>query len=339
MSYCTPCPPCDTNFPLLCEPLETTANGKRLVVEDSAACQKTIQTPVTQQVLKTDGAGNLTWTNGASGTVLRKDSTGLLEFATLNSVLQSGPVDLGSQPLTTTGTAFLGPISSSGEITATGNIVSSNMVACKLLDVTNVSGNAAIEVGAGVGGQAYIDFKVPNPDDNDIRIGTNGGGGYISTSGNGDISMLPGGTGKVGIGSSAPVAKLHIDDSGDNTYIGQTKEKLENGTISSGSIYFGDNFTNPTAGIESSYLSSGTNPSISIGVTRDGNKTRLTASYDNRIKFYTNNVQNMEIRPAAISFNTLFTFANNAAAIAGGLAVGDLFIANVSGEGQLRIVI
>jgi hypothetical protein len=87
----------------LCEPLETTANGKRLVVEDSAACQKTIQTPVAQQVLKTDGAGNLTWTNGASGTVLRKDSTGLVEFATLNSVLQSGPVDLGSQPLTTTG--------------------------------------------------------------------------------------------------------------------------------------------------------------------------------------------------------------------------------------------
>jgi hypothetical protein len=87
----------------LCEPLETTANGKRLVVEDSAACQKTIQSPVAQQVLKTDGAGNLTWTNGASGTVLRKDTTGLVEFATLNSVLQSGPVDLGSQPLTTTG--------------------------------------------------------------------------------------------------------------------------------------------------------------------------------------------------------------------------------------------
>ena len=81
MSYCTPCPPCDTNFPLLCEPLETTANGKRLVVEDSAACQKTIQTPVAQQVLKTDGAGNLTWTNGGNNTVLVKDSTGKVEFS------------------------------------------------------------------------------------------------------------------------------------------------------------------------------------------------------------------------------------------------------------------
>ena len=81
MSYCTPCPPCDTNFPLLCEPLETTANGKRLVVEDSAACQKTIQSPVVQQVLKTDGIGNLTWTNGDNDKVLTKDSTGKVEFS------------------------------------------------------------------------------------------------------------------------------------------------------------------------------------------------------------------------------------------------------------------
>jgi len=77
---CTPCPPCDSEYPLLCEPLETTANGKRLVVEDSAACQKTIQTPAAQQVLKTDGASNLTWTNGANNTVLGKSTTGIVEF-------------------------------------------------------------------------------------------------------------------------------------------------------------------------------------------------------------------------------------------------------------------
>jgi hypothetical protein len=69
----------------LCEPLETTANGKRLVVEDSAACQKTIQSPVAQQVLKTDGAGNLTWTNGGNNTVLVKDSTGKVEFAQITT--------------------------------------------------------------------------------------------------------------------------------------------------------------------------------------------------------------------------------------------------------------
>jgi len=79
MSYCTPCPPCDTNFPLLCEPLETTANGKRLVVEDSAACQKTIQTPASGQVL-TSNNGTLEWTSGSNSTVLSKSSSGNLEF-------------------------------------------------------------------------------------------------------------------------------------------------------------------------------------------------------------------------------------------------------------------
>jgi len=96
-----------------------------LVVEDSAACQKTIQTPLAQQVLKTDGAGNLTWTNGANGTVLAKSSAGIAEFATLNSLLQSGPVDLGNQPLTTTGSASTGTtsvtsLSASGAATIAG---------------------------------------------------------------------------------------------------------------------------------------------------------------------------------------------------------------------------
>jgi hypothetical protein len=70
---------------LLCEPLETTANGKRLVVEDSAACQKTIQTPASQQVLKTDGAANLTWTNGDNVNVLKKSSTGTVEFGKIET--------------------------------------------------------------------------------------------------------------------------------------------------------------------------------------------------------------------------------------------------------------
>jgi hypothetical protein len=126
---------------LLCDPLETTANGKRLVVEDSAACQKTIQSPVAQQVLKTDGAGNLTWTNGASGTVLRKDSTGLLEFATLNSVLQSGPVDLGSQPLTTTGAVSTGAISASGAITAASVTASGVVTAASVTLAANPTTN------------------------------------------------------------------------------------------------------------------------------------------------------------------------------------------------------
>jgi len=126
---------------LLCEPLETTANGKRLVVEDSAACQKTIQTPVAQQVLKTDGDGNLTWTNGASGTVLRKDSTGLVEFATLNSVLQSGPVDLGSQPLTTAGAITATSVTASGVVTAASVTASGVVTAASVTLAANPTTN------------------------------------------------------------------------------------------------------------------------------------------------------------------------------------------------------
>jgi hypothetical protein len=154
----------------LCEPLETTANGKRLVVEDSAACQKTIQTPTSKQVLNSNN--------------------GNVEFATLNSVLQSGPVDLGSQPLTTN-----------------GSISSSVGISCKVLDVYNPTGPAGIEVG-GVG-TAFIDLKSPNPDDNDIRLGTNGTGGFLSTSNNGNIIIDPG-TGSVGIATGTPNARFSV---------------------------------------------------------------------------------------------------------------------------------
>jgi hypothetical protein len=65
---------------LLCEPLETTANGKRLVVEDSAACQKTLQTPTSsQQILKSVG-GNLSWTNGGNNSLVTKDSSGVVDM-------------------------------------------------------------------------------------------------------------------------------------------------------------------------------------------------------------------------------------------------------------------
>jgi len=141
MSYCTPCPPCDTNFPLLCEPLETTASGKRLVVEDSAACQKTIQTPAAQQVLKTDGVGNLTWTNGANSTILGKDSTGKVEFATINSVLQAGPVNLGSQPLTTTGAVSVGSLASTGAVTAASVTASGVVTAASVTLAANPTAN------------------------------------------------------------------------------------------------------------------------------------------------------------------------------------------------------
>jgi len=200
---CTPCPPCDSEYPLLCEPLETTANGKRLVVEDSAACQKTIQTPLAQQVLKTDGAGNLTWTNGANNTVLGKSTTGIVEFATINSVLQVGPVDLGSQPLTTTGTISASSVSASsvsgGAITATsitstgtaniGSLVTTGTITATSA-VFNVSSSSdAVRITQSGTGQAFVVEDSTNPDASQFVVNNDG---------------------NVGIGDSTPSQKLTV---------------------------------------------------------------------------------------------------------------------------------
>jgi len=200
---CTPCPPCDSEYPLLCEPLETTANGKRLVVEDSAACQKTIQTPAAQQVLKTDGAGNLTWTNGANGTVLGKSTTGIVEFATINSILQVGPIDLGSQPLTTTGTISASSVSASsvsgGAITATsitstgtanvGSLVTTGTITATSA-VFNVSSSSdAVRITQSGTGQAFVVEDSTNPDASQFVVNNDG---------------------NVGIGDSTPSQKLTV---------------------------------------------------------------------------------------------------------------------------------
>jgi hypothetical protein len=127
MTPCTPAPPCDLEYPLFCEPRELTAIAKRLVVEDSSACDRTLQTPPSGQVLISNANGTISWTNGANDTLLRKTSTGSVEFATLNNLLQSAPVDLGSQPLTTTGAVTAGSLTVSGA-TSTAAITSSSTI-------------------------------------------------------------------------------------------------------------------------------------------------------------------------------------------------------------------
>ena len=180
-----------------------------MVVEDSAACQKTIQTPVAQQVLKTDGAGNLTWTNGASGTILRKDSTGLLEFATLNSVLQSNPVDLGIQPLTTTGAVNVGSLASTGAITTASITATGAITGASAVFSANSSSNAVRITQTG-SGDALVVEDSSNPDTTPFIVKSDG---------------------KVGIGTTTPTTAMEISTSGD-TELRITSSGNQNPTLS-----------------------------------------------------------------------------------------------------------
>lgn len=77
---CEPSPPCEPTFPLFCEPLPTTTDGKRIVVEDSASCQKTIATTPFPSILKSTNAGTITWEGGSTGSVLAYTTSGNIEF-------------------------------------------------------------------------------------------------------------------------------------------------------------------------------------------------------------------------------------------------------------------
>ena len=155
MTPCTPAPPCDLEYPLFCEPRELTAIAKRLVVEDSSACDKTLQTPPSGQVLVSNTNGTVSWTNGANNTVLRKTSTGSVEFTTLNSLLQSAPVDLGSQSLNTTGAVSVGSLTSSGAVTTASLSVSGTTSTADITSSSTIlaNGNSSkIGYNTGAGG-------------------------------------------------------------------------------------------------------------------------------------------------------------------------------------------
>jgi microcystin-dependent protein len=65
MSDCTPCPPCDTEFPVFCEGLETTTDGRKLVVEDIASCQKVLLEPTEVSILQYDANNDVAWKSGS----------------------------------------------------------------------------------------------------------------------------------------------------------------------------------------------------------------------------------------------------------------------------------
>jgi microcystin-dependent protein len=71
MPTCTPCPPCEPTFPLFCEPLPTTTNAQRIVVEDEASCQKTLTKTSTPALLHQTVAGNIQFSDGSDSQLIK----------------------------------------------------------------------------------------------------------------------------------------------------------------------------------------------------------------------------------------------------------------------------
>lgn len=117
---CGPTTPCDNSVPETCAPLPVTTQGARVVVENDAACKRTLQTPL-NSLLISGSDGRPQWANGASN-----DTICLPDLQVQNSGTTSGiwavdengclrefqPLQGGSDPLvqvlrgTRTGTVY-----------------------------------------------------------------------------------------------------------------------------------------------------------------------------------------------------------------------------------------
>jgi len=71
MSNCIPCPPCEGDQPLVCEPYGTVTTGNRVMVEDDAFCTKTIANPSAPSTLTWDNG--VKWLAGATGSFTSND--------------------------------------------------------------------------------------------------------------------------------------------------------------------------------------------------------------------------------------------------------------------------
>ena len=190
----------------------------------------------------------------------------------------------------------------------------------KYILVNNTSGPGVIEVAGTT--NAYIDLKNPDSDDYDLRLITSGDGGNISTNNNKDLGITTGTgnvtitSGNVGIGTTSPTEKLQV--------AGRvlTTSLLVDSPTGQGVIEVGG-----PSGAYIDLKSPGSDDSdIRIATSGTGgeistNNSRLTIGAYGSGKTALFNLQ---------------TYANNAAAIAGGLVADDVY---KTATGELRIVV
>jgi hypothetical protein len=262
--------------------------------------------------LKTDGANNLTWTNGANNTVLGKDSTGKVEFATINSVLQVSPIDLGSQPLTTTGAVSTGVITATsltstgaanvGSLTATGaasvaSLASTGAVTAKTVAITNPSATTALTINQSLVGNGVV---INSVDGTSLSIQST------------NTNPIKGGT----------LDFFHPTD-GDMVFDG-----------ASDGIFV---FNNKSTAVTKATVFSGANVGIGTAAPTDTLHVAGTARVDGAVTIVgATTINNTTTITGLPKLTGLSTYANNAAAVTGGLVVNDVY---KTATGELRIVV
>lgn len=86
MTPCTPAPPCEADYPLFCEPLETTNTAKAFVVEDSLFCKKRLAGNEGDIPRITDGFIKFTQSTSANipNSIVSRDSAGGVAFSSIS---------------------------------------------------------------------------------------------------------------------------------------------------------------------------------------------------------------------------------------------------------------
>lgn len=84
---CDPCPPCETQFPVTCEALDSTTEAISFVVEDNAFCKKTIAGSEGQVPRVSGGFIEFTdaTSNATASTIVSRDSLGGADFARIDA--------------------------------------------------------------------------------------------------------------------------------------------------------------------------------------------------------------------------------------------------------------
>ena len=122
MSNCIPCPPCETDIPLTCEPYGTVSVGNRVVVEDDAFCTKTLTNPATKSWLIWDNG--IKWEEYAALYLEKSGGTmtgALVLNADPSANLGAATKQYADLKVAKAGDALTGPLTTNSTILANGN--------------------------------------------------------------------------------------------------------------------------------------------------------------------------------------------------------------------------